>query len=141
LISDPENYRVLALIGRHQTQRRLMEALVQRGNDMSFRRNLERMAEIYGGIAIFSVDKGSTTHRAGVRAGDVLIVVNGRRVRRLSEYATARKLQAELLELVVVRDGREIKLWAGHRAAQPSTSAPIPENDNDNLTCPWRGAA
>jgi S1-C subfamily serine protease len=121
-----------------------MGALVQRGNDMSFRRNLERMAEIYGGIAIFSVDPGSTTHRAGVRAGDVLIVVNGRRVRRLAEYATARKLQAELLELVVVRDGREIKLWAGHQkqAPQPTPpSAPLPENDNGSLTCPWRGAA
>jgi predicted metalloprotease with PDZ domain len=108
---------------------------------MSFRSNLERMAEIYGGIAIFSVDKGSTTHRAGVRAGDVLVAVNGRRVRRLSDYAAARKLQQELLELVVVREGRELKLWTGHVAP-----APQPENDvapvtSDNLTCPWRGAA
>ncbi|MDB4985746.1 MAG: hypothetical protein JWN04_924 [Myxococcaceae bacterium] len=110
---------------------------------MSFRRNLERMAEIYGGIAIFSVDKGSTTHRAGVRAGDVLIVVNGRRVRRLSEYATARKLQAELLELVVVRDGREIKLWAGHQhvTEPPQQPLTIPPPAKDSLTCPWRGAA
>jgi S1-C subfamily serine protease len=102
------------------------------------------MAEIYGGIAIFSVDKGSTTHRAGVRAGDVLIVVNGRRVRRLSEYATARKLQAELLSLVVIRDGKEIKLWAGHQPPRPKQepvlTVPVPDNDNA-LTCPWRGAA
>jgi predicted metalloprotease with PDZ domain len=115
---------------------------------MSFRSNLERMAEIYGGIAIFSVDKGSTTHRAGVRAGDVLVAVNGRRVRRLADYASARKLQQELLELVVVRDGRELKLWTGHVAPPPAKV----ENDNatrlpdapvtsDNLTCPWRGAA
>ncbi len=108
---------------------------------MTFRSNLERMAEIYEGIAIFSVDKGSTTHRAGVRAGDVLVAVNGRRVRRLADYAAARKLQQELLELVVVREGREIKLWTGHVA--PPTKV---ENDNapvtsDHLTCPWRGAA
>jgi predicted metalloprotease with PDZ domain len=113
---------------------------------MSFRSNLERMAEIYGGIAIFSVDKGSTTHRAGVRAGDVLIVVNGRRVRRLADYASARKLQEELLELVVIREGREIKLWAGHVLApqKPKTemlTQPPPRPDNDQLTCPWRGAA
>jgi S1-C subfamily serine protease len=111
---------------------------------MSFRSNLERMAEIYGGIAIFSVDKGSTTHRAGVRAGDVLVAVNGRRVRRLSDYASARKLQAELLELVVVRDGREIKLWTGsvEVAKPPEPEAPpVPRAEADNLTCSWRGAA
>ena len=112
---------------------------------MNFRTNLERIAEIYGGIAIFSVDVGSTTHRAGVRAGDVLVAVNGRRVRKLAEYAAARTLRRDLLELVVVRSGREIKLWAG------VITRPRAENDNnipasnsstdDNLTCPWRGAA
>ena len=104
---------------------------------MNFRTNLERIAEIYGGIAIFSVDAGSTTHRAGVRAGDVLVAVNGRRVRKLAEYAAARTLRRDLLELVVVRSGREIKLWAGLTHATPRA-----ENDNDgNVTCPWRGAA
>jgi S1-C subfamily serine protease len=78
-----------------------------------FRDNLERMAQIYGGIAIFSVEPGSTTHRAGVRSGDILVSVNGRRVQRLADYASARKLRRELLELEVVRDGRFIRLWAG----------------------------
>lgn len=105
---------------------------------MTFRNNLERIAEIYGGIAIFSVDVGSTTHRAGVRAGDVLVAVNGRRVRKLAEYAQARKLRRDLLELVVVRGGRELKLWAGLSTATRVEA----ENDNDgNVTCPWRGAA
>lgn len=111
---------------------------------MSFRYNLERMAEIYGGIAIFSVDKGSNTHRAGVRAGDVLVAVNGRRVRRLADYASARKLQEELLELVVIREGRELKLWAGSLATPVKAerrTQPPPKPDNDPLTCPWRGAA
>ncbi|HEY6881874.1 MAG TPA: PDZ domain-containing protein [Polyangiales bacterium] len=98
------------------------------------------MAEIYGGIAIFSVDKGSTTHRAGVRAGDVLVAVNGRRVRRLSDYAAARKLQKELLELVVVREGRELKLYTGH-VATPKKVEDVPPVTSENLTCPWRGAA
>jgi S1-C subfamily serine protease len=105
---------------------------------MNFRTNLERIAEIYGGIAIFSVDVGSTTHRAGVRAGDVLVAVNGRRVRKLAEYAAARTLHRDLLELVVVRSGREIKLWAGINSATRAEN----DNDNDgNVTCPWRGAA
>jgi S1-C subfamily serine protease len=78
-----------------------------------FRENLERMAEIYGGIAIFSVTPGSTTHRAGVRAGDILVAVNGRRVSQVSDYASARSLRRQLLQLVVVRSGRELTLWAG----------------------------
>ena len=106
---------------------------------MSFRYNLERMAEIYGGIAIFSVDKGSTTHRAGVRAGDVLVAVNGRRVRRLSEYGVARKLREDLIELVVVRDGREMKLWAGHHPAERPLEVQLQQAET--VTCPWRGAA
>lgn len=106
---------------------------------MSFRKNLEKMAQIYGGIAIFSVDDGSTTHRAGVRAGDVLIEVNGRRVKRLSEYASARKLRDDLLELVVVRDGRELRLWVRHPAIAPTNSSEVA--DREGLTCPWRGAA
>lgn len=101
-----------------------------------FRSNLERIAEIYGGIAIFSVDQGSSTHRAGVRAGDVLVSVNGRRVRRMADYAWARNLRRDVLELVVVRRGRTITLWAG---IQSSMAA---ENDNHgNVTCPWRGTA
>lgn len=103
---------------------------------MNFRNNLERIAEIYGGIAIFSVDVGSATHKAGVRAGDVLVSVNGRRVRKLSEYAAARTLRRDVLELVVVRSGKTMTLWAG------ILPKPKAENDNDgNVTCPWRGAA
>jgi predicted metalloprotease with PDZ domain len=114
---------------------------------MNFRNNLERIAEIYGGIAIFSVDPGSATHRAGVRAGDVLVSVNGRRVRRLSEYATARGLRKDVLELVVVREGRTLTLWAGiHGVGAPPPPPPArAENDNgsenEGVTCRWRGAA
>ncbi len=112
---------------------------------MSFRRNLEKMAEIYGGIAIFSVEKGSTTHRAGVRAGDILVAVNGRRVRKLAEYASARKLRGDLLELVVVREGRELTLWGGNpttsREPQQASGDETKQTpEADQLTCPWRGA-
>ncbi|MET0343172.1 MAG: PDZ domain-containing protein [Polyangiales bacterium] len=106
---------------------------------MSFRKNLERIAEIYGGIAIFSVDDGSITHRAGVRSGDVLVEVNGRRVKKLVEYAAARKLRKDLLELVVMRDGRKHRLWAGQQASAENEQTL--NQDDDSLTCPWRGAA
>jgi S1-C subfamily serine protease len=90
-----------------------------------FRDNLERMAEIYGGIAIFSVEPGSTTHRAGVRSGDILVAVNGRRVARLADYASARRLRNELLELVVVRSGQTLTLWAGDAAQRRRENASV----------------
>lgn len=114
---------------------------------MAFRENLEQMARIYEGVAIFSVEKGSTTHRAGVRAGDILMSVNGRRIRHHSEYGRARDLRADLLELVVIRAGRELRLWAEHREpAQPANDVAAPEpvmNENHEplASVGWRGAA
>jgi|GEM_PF-4099096 len=116
------------------------------GELMAFRENLERMARIYEGVAIFSVERGSTTHRAGIRAGDILMSVNGRRIRHHSEYSGARRLRAECIELVVMRQGREIRLWA---TGQPSpakteqaaleTPAEPPPQGIASVT--WRGAA
>lgn len=107
---------------------------------MTFRANLERMARIYEGVAIFSVDKGSTTHRAGVRAGDILVSVNGRRIRHHSEYGDARKLRVDLIELVVIRDGREVRLWASDLASK--TKAPAAKIGVESMaSVGWRGAA
>jgi C-terminal processing protease CtpA/Prc len=90
-----------------------------------FRDDLERMAQIYGGIAIFSVEPGSTTYRAGVRSGDILVEVNGHRVRRAGDYASARRRRSKLLELVVVRSGRQVRLWT----ADEGRKKPPPETD------------
>ncbi len=100
---------------------------------MLFRENLEMIAKIYEGVAIFSVEPGTTSHRAGVRAGDVLVAVNGRRVRGLHDYANARSLRGELLELVVMRDGQQLTLWTTHKIVSPTPHA--------QPTCAWRGAA
>jgi S1-C subfamily serine protease len=104
------------------------------------------MARIYEGVAIFSVERGSTTHRAGVRAGDILMSVNGRRIRHHSEYGEARKLRAECIELVVMRQGRQLTLWAtGQQAPTVSENetveAPteLPRETIASVT--WRGAA
>ena len=113
---------------------------------MAFRENLERMARIYEGVAIFSVERGSTTHRAGVRAGDILMSVNGRRIRHHSEYSQARRLRDECIELVVMRQGRELTLWATDAGGQAKaeeapveTPAEPPTQAIASVT--WRGAA
>lgn len=106
---------------------------------MLFRENLEKIAKIYEGVAIFSVQPGTTSHRAGVRAGDVLLAVNGRRVRRLHDYAVARAARRDTLELVVMRDGQRLTLWTTH-VGQPA-QADNEQAVEPNLTCAWRGAA
>lgn len=115
---------------------------------MAFRENLERMARIYEGVAIFSVERGSTTHRAGVRSGDILMSVNGRRIRHHSQYSAARKLRSECLELVVVRNGREHRLWAvGAPRPVRNIADPVQETAPTDLMAQtaasvmWRGAA
>lgn len=106
------------------------------------------MARIYEGVAIFSVERGSTTHRAGVRAGDILMSVNGRRIRHHSEYGAARKLRSECIELVVMRQGRERTLWALGASPAPSNDTtpyaaetpPTPQRTG-MASVTWRGAA
>lgn len=71
---------------------------------------LERMAQLFRGLAIFSVDPGSAAERAGIRAGDVVLRLNGQRVECLHDYGAARQLRPELDDLVVVRRGREVRL-------------------------------
>ena len=90
-----------------------------------FRDNLERMAEIYEGIAVFSVEPGSMSHRAGIRSGDILVAVNGRRVRKVGDYAWARRTKRQLQEFVVVRGGREITLWTGDTLRAPVSPAGV----------------
>jgi len=104
---------------------------------MLFRENLEKIAKIYEGVAIFSVQPGTTSHRAGVRAGDILVAVNGRRVRKLVDYALARGTRKDTLELVVMRDGQQLTLWTTHAEAD------LAANDNPlaPLNCAWFGAA
>jgi len=104
---------------------------------MLFRENLEKIAKIYEGVAIYSVQPGTTSHRAGVRAGDVLVAVNGRRVRRLVDYAIARGVRKDTLELVVMRDGQQITLWTTH----PESESDDEPATQTRLTCAWLGAA
>jgi predicted metalloprotease with PDZ domain len=113
---------------------------------MAFRDNLERMARIYEGVAIFSVERGSTTHRAGVRAGDILVSVNGRRIRHHSQYSEARRLRDECIELVVIRQGRELRLWATGssnqaKAADTPVAPPAEPPAQRIASVTWRGAA
>jgi hypothetical protein len=46
-------------------------------------------------------------------------------VARLSDYASARRLRDAVLELVVVRSGRTLTLWAGDAAQRRRDTASV----------------
>jgi hypothetical protein len=64
--------------------------------------------------------------------------VNGRRVRHHSEYGAARKLRSDEIELVVVRDGREITLVASDLAAKAAPPADSREPETGQCELAWR---
>jgi len=63
------------------------------------------------GCSISSVTAGSAAESAGLKAGDVLVSINGARIesgKALSEYFDAEPMDGSLLDLVILRDGKEL---------------------------------
>jgi hypothetical protein len=81
-----------------------------------------QLGEFFGvkdgrGVLVRSVEKGSQAEKAGFRAGDVIIRVNGQAVQDASDFSHAiRSKSGGTVEVVIVRDKKEQTL-----------SLPIPE--------------
>ena len=73
-------------------------------------RALEELAVALEGIAILGVMPGSPAALAGVRFGDVLLEVNGARVRSWSDYIEATARDGDGMEAVVFRAGERRRL-------------------------------
>ena len=71
------------------------------------KRSLFQLAQALEGVAILGVLPGSPAHRAGIRYGDVLLEVNGERVRSFEEYINAKGKRPEGMDVVVFRSGAE----------------------------------
>lgn len=74
---------------------------------MISRDKLEQMASILGGVPIWGCLEGSPSARAGMQYGDILMEVNGERVKSIREYAIARSLDEDEMVVKIVRNGRE----------------------------------
>lgn len=77
----------------------------------------DQLAEYFGakdGVLVSSVDAGSAAEKAGLKAGDVIIAVNGRTVRSPSEVtAEIRDAgEGEAVDIRVLRDRKELTLKA-----------------------------
>lgn len=68
---------------------------------------LFRLARSLEGLPIIGCLEGTPAARAGIRYGDVLLSVNGKRTRSLVDYVEARALDELGMAVVVFREGRE----------------------------------
>jgi S1-C subfamily serine protease len=87
------------------------------------REQLERTAEIYGGVPVWGCLPGSPAERAGLRGGDILLAVNGRPTSSLGDFLTAREWQDDEMTIRIVRDGQQLDLVLRREAWSPPPSA------------------
>ena len=85
------------------------------------RNQLEEIAAAVQGVPVWGCLKGSPSADAGVRYGDIVMVVNGMRTANIEDYLEARKLRKDGVELVILRDGNEMTLLLEFRAANTTS--------------------
>jgi S1-C subfamily serine protease len=65
------------------------------------------LAKALEGIPVLGALADSPAARAGIRYGDVLLSVNGRRTRTVLDYIEAKSLRTDGMDIVVFRSGAE----------------------------------
>jgi S1-C subfamily serine protease len=71
------------------------------------KRSLFQLAAALEGVAVVGVLPGTPAEGAGIRYGDVLLEVNGMRVRNFDDYIAAKALRDNGMDVVVFRSGNE----------------------------------
>jgi len=74
---------------------------------MIARTSVFALAKALEGIPVLGSLAGSPAARAGIRYGDVLLSVNGRRVKNVLDYVEAKGLRNDGMDIVVFRSGTE----------------------------------
>ena len=77
---------------------------------MMSKRALCQLAKALEGLPVLGCLEGRPAARAGIRYGDVLLSVNGRRTKNFVDYLEARDLCPVGMDVVVFRDGVECEL-------------------------------
>ncbi|MFO0676218.1 MAG: PDZ domain-containing protein [Polyangiaceae bacterium] len=65
------------------------------------------LAKALEGVPVLGTLSGSPAARAGIRYGDVLLSVNGRRTRTVLDFIEAKALRTDGMDIVVFRTGTE----------------------------------
>lgn len=92
---------------------------------MIAKRSVFALAKALEGIPILGALSNSPASRAGLRYGDILLVVNGVRTRNVGEYLEAKGLRQDGMHVVVFRSGseevRELTFEAGGNPPDPAS--------------------
>jgi len=96
---------------------------------MIAQRALIELARALEGVPVLGCVEGERAAEAGIRYGDVLLAVNGRRIRSLAEYAEARRLRSDGVSMLLFREGRQQRVELSFvTVGQPSrTTRPLVE--------------
>ena len=88
------------------------------------KKSLYAMAKALEGLPVLGSLAGTPAARAGIRYGDILLEVNGRRTTTMIEYIQARDLRADGMDVLVFRAGEQQVLsltYDGGEAADPAS--------------------
>jgi S1-C subfamily serine protease len=84
------------------------------------------LAKALDGLPVLGALEGTPAARAGVRYGDILISVNGKRTRTVGEYIEAKNLRSDGMEVVLFRNGETTTVSLDY-------ASPAPVVDTDRL--------
>lgn len=82
---------------------------------MISRKQLEEIASTVEGVPVWGCLPGSSAAQAGVRYGDIVLEVNGVKTPGIDEYLRARSLRKDGFELLLFRDGHELRVYVEFR--------------------------
>src|SRR5215475_6408693 len=69
--------------------------------------SLFTLAKALEGIPVLGTLSGTPAARAGIRYGDVLLAVNGKRTKNVLDYVEAKALRTDGMSITVFRTGSE----------------------------------
>jgi len=69
--------------------------------------SLFALAKALEGMPVLGTLSGTPAARAGIRYGDILLSVNGKRTRTVLDYVEAKALRTDGMEIVIFRSGDE----------------------------------
>ena len=81
-------------------------------------KQIAALATALEGVPVWGCLPGSPSHEAGIRAGDILLEVNGLRVKDVGDYIKARGAEPTDMTVRLFRDGEEMTFECSMRATE-----------------------
>jgi S1-C subfamily serine protease len=77
---------------------------------------IERVAEVMGGIPVWEVLPNSAAESAGLAFGDIVLSINGTSTQTYQDFLAAGEMHLDNLEFEIFRNGRRLLLAPRHNS-------------------------